>query len=402
MIRCKLKSSDIDANMDWDVWRASLENITGIDKEEKTQAKQAIRYIESVIGSALEGNHPILQRIYQNQAPWAIRWLIEVANAIQLISTKKGGSLIIKKFKQTQTLNESLFQVYVAKVLLEGNYEIEFIEESSDKKTPDIRITNLKTGNDLYLELTEIDKSSQEKQNEESYWEIAEVLNFDSMGNIQTKLYYRGFIRRYLSNVVRKSVISKIQNKIREANEVGFSSLKIAGKLELVIANDANYTKLETWDKEKNISHKDTTESKFSRLEIPDPQPDKPFRIGNKIRKKRFQFNKLKPNALVIKFDDLFDKKDIKKIKSLIEDLEQYVYDFNDLDLLVIVDNQVGGFYKDTVYSRNNNLFIIQNKFPIQKRILIIVNNHSAKKLEATSFSTGIKKAFQISNTLLF
>ena len=92
----------------------------------------------------------------------------------------------------------------------------------------------------------------------------------------------------------------------------------------------------------------------------------------------------------------------MKKIKSLIHDLEQCVYDFDDLDLLVIIDNELGGFHKDMIYSKNNNLFIIQNKFPIQKRILLIFNKYSAKKDEAKNFSTDIKKAFLISDTRLF
>ncbi len=298
-------------------------------------------------------------------------------------------------------MNESLFQLYVAKVLLEGNLEIEFIQETSNK-TPDIRITNPKSGNDLYLELTEIIMSFQEERNNEFIWDITNVLNFDSKGNIQKELYYRGHITRYLSNPVRKSIIPKIQKKIREAREKGYSSIKIPGKIELIITNDANYPKLQNWDKEKNTSHINDQESKFSSLGIPDPQPDKAFRIENKIRDKIHQFNKIKPNALVIKFDDLFDKKDMKKIKSLIHDLEQCVYDFDDLDLLVIIDNELGGFHKDMIYSKNNNLFIIQNKFPIQKRILLIFNKYSAKKDEAKNFSTDIKKAFLISDTRLF
>ena len=131
-------------------------------------------------------------------------------------------------------------------------------------------------------------------------------------------------------NPVRKSITPKIQKKIREAREKGYSSIKIPGKIELIITNDANSPKLQNWDKEKNTSHINDQESKFSSLGIPNPQPDKAL-IENKCRIKYIQFNKIKPNALVIKLDNLFDKKDMKKIKSLIHDLEQCVYDFDEI-----------------------------------------------------------------------
>jgi hypothetical protein len=95
-------------------------------------------------------------------------------------------------------------------------------------------------------------------------------------------------------------------------------------------------------------------------------------------------------------------KKNEKEVSSFIEDLEQYVYDFENLDLLVIVDNFIGQSDKDMVFSKNNNLYFIQNIFPIQKQILIIVNEYSAKKEEARTLSSDIKKAFVLSNTILF
>jgi hypothetical protein len=95
-------------------------------------------------------------------------------------------------------------------------------------------------------------------------------------------------------------------------------------------------------------------------------------------------------------------KKNEKEVSSFIEDLEQYVYDFENLDLLVIVDNFIGQSHKGMVFSKNNNLYFIQNIFPIQKQILIIVNEYSAKKEEARTLSSDIKKAFVLSNTILF
>ena len=59
-----MKSSHIKTKMNWDIWRATLSNVTDVSEEEKTQAIEAVGYLKSIIGTALEGDHPIFQRIF--------------------------------------------------------------------------------------------------------------------------------------------------------------------------------------------------------------------------------------------------------------------------------------------------------------------------------------------------
>jgi hypothetical protein len=384
--------------VNWDKWIFQLDSAE-ITEGEKKRARNALCYLKSIIGNNIERNHPIMEHVYENNAPWVIQWLIEFASATKLLSIKKGGNAIIKKLSQNLTFSESVFHVYVSNVLFQGGFEVEFVKENNAQKVPDLRLTHIGTKRNLCLELTEIDKSVQQKKNEESFSEIFEALNANSMVN---RLYFMCEIHRYLSKPVRNNLLPKIQRTINTAHKNGFSSLKVKGKINLALADVSNYSKLNDWSRSKGFSPQGLTGSMISRLETPDPQPDKLFTIGNKIKKKRLQFDKNVPNGLVIKFDNLFIKRTKKEVKSFIEDLEQYVYDFEDLDLLLVVDNHVGGFQKDMILTENNNLYLVTNTFPIQKQVLLIMNDYSVKKDEARLLSNEIKKAFEKSNTILF
>ncbi|MGB7956907.1 MAG: hypothetical protein WCF23_23280 [Candidatus Nitrosopolaris sp.] len=51
--------------------------------------------------------------------PWTWKWLIDLEEAVQLVSNQINGFKVINKLKNRSTFDEALFQIYIAKCIVE-------------------------------------------------------------------------------------------------------------------------------------------------------------------------------------------------------------------------------------------------------------------------------------------
>jgi hypothetical protein len=149
-------------------WTSQIDSLEALSEIEKEKSKKALIKIKEIFGSSVtslaERKHPITNYVFgKNHAPWTWKWLIELAESVQLVLNHVNGIKIIDKLKNESTFAEALFQLYIARCIISRDLNIEFLEEDNNRKTVDWKITDSAANDELFVELTELRDESSEQ-----------------------------------------------------------------------------------------------------------------------------------------------------------------------------------------------------------------------------------------------
>ena len=134
---------------------------------------------------------------------------------------------VINKLKNPSTFEEVLFQIYIAKCIID-EFNIEFLEEDNKNKIVDWKITDPVTKDEFMVDLTELRfETSEEKENLRAFETIVKsVMENCKVSRGITTLFYRGrLFKPYISRPTLQQLISKIDSTAEEAHEKGFAEL---------------------------------------------------------------------------------------------------------------------------------------------------------------------------------
>jgi hypothetical protein len=196
-------------------WKSQI-NISELTPIEKEKAKTAVEYIVDIFGtniiSIIKQKHPITKYVFGlNHAPWTWKWLVDFVEAAKLASTQINGTKILNKLINPDTFIEALFQVYIAKCVIDGKLRREFLEENNKNKIVDWKITDPDTNEELLVELTELSwESSDERDDRQALVllesRIRKFCNLDGM----PKLFWRGrLFKPYISRPTLEELSKK-------------------------------------------------------------------------------------------------------------------------------------------------------------------------------------------------
>ena len=128
----------------WDDITSNVDGIDDLDSDEKQKGKSAIVLLRMLfsqdLGSLIDEEHPIVENLSMS-VPWTRRWLISLAETIQILSNQTNGSKITSMLINKSKYRETLLCLYIGKCLVDSNFSLEFIEEGTER-TPDWKITN--------------------------------------------------------------------------------------------------------------------------------------------------------------------------------------------------------------------------------------------------------------------
>jgi hypothetical protein len=133
----------------WDDMISNVDDISDLTSDEKQKAKSAIVLLRDLfsqdLGSLIGERHPIVENLSMS-IPWTRRWLISLAESIQILSNQTNGSKItaMLRNKDKNKYRETLLHLCIGKCLVDSNFALEFIEEKGNK-APDWIITDLRT-----------------------------------------------------------------------------------------------------------------------------------------------------------------------------------------------------------------------------------------------------------------
>lgn len=319
---------------DWTNWEKLIEQCSTYDEFtdiEKEKAERAFLFLKHEFGeeflkNAFEELHPIMY-YFVNSAPWTRKWLTRVADSLTTLKKMEGYASLLKRLKDKDKFFEGKSVLEIAYKFSKTGFRI-FIDPplSNNVKVPDLKITNGKTGEELFVEVS---------VQQQSINHTKAIRTFDEIFNQLSPfcgLIYCGRVFRILSERHMVDVIKTVKDKIDMAKkENAFQELIIEDTIELGIAPSKETDVLTAWAKSRGLEIGYFVGPPFNTDEIP--------RTRHKIWKEQLQLPRTSANIVVIENNNLF--RSVKDIKREISDLEECLYDFSNLLCLIGI-----GFYE--------------------------------------------------------
>lgn len=397
----------------WEYWISHVDGIDYLKSDEKEKAKDALKYIEDLFGEELTKliakKHPITDYISVNSAPWTRRWLISLKEAIEAMLNQINGSKVLNKIRNKDEFKEALLQLSIGKCLSDSGFKIEFLKENNLTKTIDWKITDLVTGEQILVEITETSKpTSWQKHTKWISEQLSERIHKNSLPtNNRPYLVSRGrLFREYISKPVLNELLRKIDSKAENARINGFTELVEKNIISLMFTTEDNKHLLKPWSIEQKVINSEEEFEDFadSTFRAPRFQINEVDRILTRKEDKKKQLNRRDLNILIIWDDRVFFSR--KFIPTYIHYLEQFIYERDYLALLIIVGGNMRQKMGDDLViedaiERDNHLYLKTAISQMVKQVVIIANNYSRDNTKTLAFSSKIKKSFKACKTLL-
>lgn len=150
------------------VWEKHIEYITkspDYSLELKLRYIDCITFLSEELGrkflKTAEDGHPLAIKIY-NHAGWQTENLIEFAETLKLLKFEDSNYLKLKQklHSASKAKIEGLEFVELSKWFLKSGFKVYFCDEIQDGKSCDIKLTDRKTGDNLFIEVTTLDYSA--------------------------------------------------------------------------------------------------------------------------------------------------------------------------------------------------------------------------------------------------
>jgi hypothetical protein len=357
-------------NRNWDYWINSVDESDGLSPNEKQKAKAAFHVIRDLFGEDLQASviapkHPIYDLLW-NRAGWTRRWLINFSEAVESCIAQKNSVELMTKLKDPKMYKEGLLHLDIAKRFVDSGFLVEFLKEDRINKVPDLKIVNPFTGEEIFVELTEMGQSIQSKDSSETFREISMKLLSIMAREEGPRLIHKGIIHKpHLSKPSREKILKDIDEIAEKAGKTGFEEMIEEGVIELAIAREDNSRSLEEWAQKRKMDRQ-------SSLSMPLFFPDETYRLSTKIREKFLQLKKGNTNILIIRANTFFFR--AHNIDDAISRVEEFVFENKDLLLCVIIGGYMGGEEQDKIRSKGNHLYLVRSDGLITREVMILSN----------------------------
>jgi hypothetical protein len=387
---------------------SNVDDIGHLTSDEKRKTKSAIVLLRNLfsqdLGSLIDERHPIVENLSMS-IPWTRRWLISLAEAIQILSNQTNGSKIKSMLRNKSKYRETLLYLCIGKCLVDSNFSLEFIEEKNNP-TPDWKITDLRTNEQFVLELTEISRPTPRQEDILKTQDRVSQKLFTLFKSSDPRLFYMtGILKNFISMPALEELYKRIDLAAESAKKSGFEEIDENDTLILAFATEPNYHKLVSWAIQRGIVDSKRVIQNTCTIVGPTFEIEGSYRIKKRIKEKKdqHQFDKKNLNNLVIKYDDFFRSAPSSKYFSMVE---EFVYQHDYLAMLIIV----GGYVRqkmvneltiEKILEKDNHLYLLQGFNQFVREILIIMNKYSKDNQRTLALSSRIQTAFKTCKTLV-
>jgi hypothetical protein len=321
---------------DREKWDKHLEHVDAIEEfttEQKEKIKEGISYLrrpevlgEAFITRALKSGHPMFY-YFRNNVPWTRKWLARFAGAMRDLQGAHGFTECVKeqikdagKFRERESVLEIAYKFYNV------GFEVSFDPTVMVSKprgftgrlvpieaVPDLKIVDKETGEEIFVEVSELGESDISKQSDRTHNTVFDVLVAGALW--EEALYPRARIKRILENDELKQLVVQLRELIAEVRRTGRVQYLINDYIEVCLAPKHEKDIPDQWGKERGITD--------IPIEGPSIPLQDPFRTKRIIRKEQAQLPNDKPGIVVIHTDWtlLFHAHEIRAIVSNLEEV---------------------------------------------------------------------------------
>ena len=355
----------------WDSLSVHSASIQGLSLEEQWAASQAYLHLKAQFGDeflsqAFTLYHPLLEYLC-NYAPWTRKWAIWFSAALKDFQSAGNYQSLINRLIDRNKFGEGISVLTYAHKFLKEGFEICFdppVVKKQVVKRPDFKISDIKSGVVLYVEVSEMGQSLQDMDIDTTFHAITSLLSFQS-----PFILYSGQVFKALSKNHLVEIVERVKEKIRVAQMgQGVQTLSIPGVIELGLALEVDKPALDVWARQRGFPG-----NSFSG---PPLNTDEVYRIRRGIQKEQDQLPEESPNVVIIRNDRLFMFK--TNLAHDINLLEEQVYEHSHL-LFGIVSGNFTGTDGGHEQAKDEHIYIRKIYFDILQRHFIVIKNKFCK-----------------------
>jgi hypothetical protein len=359
---------------DWDKLIQHSQTLEGFTPFEKEKCKRAFRFLREELGEeflkvAFTEGHPICNYI-TNLAPWTRRWIIWFAEALEELKGQENYSSLLKRIKNRSKFEEGILILGLSFRFLKADFKITIdpiAEVSEGRKTPDLKIIDVDTGEELFVEISRIHRSEIEKRAQQTTEAITNIL-WQSI----PFLHFCGRIHKTLSKKHLSEVVRKVEEMVEKVKkDKTFHELIIDDVIEIGIATEEDIEVLRKWALNRRLQ--------VGELIGPSFDVNETLRTKRTIEKEQKQLPQKYPNIVIIRNNNLFfTTRDIRKA---ISELEEEVYEYPHL-LFVIILGEHLGITQNILFMKNQHVYLEKSSIePIVEKYIILFNRFCGHKI---------------------
>lgn len=374
---------------DWNALINHCDNLDELTDFEREKAKRAFEFLKSEFGDiflreAYGNGHPFMWQIV-NFAPWTRKELVRFADAMKDLKSQSNYSLLLERLKNPKCFSEANSVMQIGHKAFKAGFNIHFypqIEKDEKTKSPDLKLTDTKSHDDLFCEVTILGESNVETTAQEISRKIWDKVMFTVPFMNACGKVYKPLSHKHADHIVTE--IEKIVQKAQKDNT--FQELEIEDVISVGIAPTNDKPLLQKWASERGMQ--------IGSFSGPPYNVDQVYRLKRSIIDKQSQLPLDHANIIAIYSNNFFFW--AKDIKAAIIELEEPLYDYDHILTTVIIGGYMGGSPEENVISKGQHLYFkkTRNEFIVDEG-LILWNQFCNKRLSPVSISK-VYKTFRL------
>jgi len=364
----------------WEKLIQHSQTIDGLSPFEKEKVKRAFQFLRGELGEeflkdAFGEEHPICNYII-NLAPWTRKWIIWFAEALNELKNQENYSSLLNRIRDKTRFEEGVSILEIGFKFSKAGFRITIdptIEISKVKKTPDLKLIDKNTGEELFVEISQMGTSEIEEQALQTMRAITNIL-WQSI----PFTYYCGRIHKTLSKRHLDEVVKKVEETFEKVKRDGsFHELLIEDVIEIGIAPEKDKEVLEKWASDKGLHVGEFIGPSFDVNET--------LRTKRALREEQKQLPQEYPNIVVIKNNDLFFR--THDIRKAIDELEEEVYEHPHL-LFGIISEKHLGMTQDISFMKDQHVYLEKGRTGLfVEKYIILLNRFCEHKISSAVIS---------------
>jgi hypothetical protein len=371
--------------LEWNYHIEALEQINGFDAQEKQEAKQALLYLQTILGddflrrSSLEepfvARHPLL-RTLANFAPSSRRAITRFARQLRILERSQNLCNVVARLHDVTQFDHDALLIKLASRLVVKGLEARFeptMEVKNNQKQPDLRLEDPVAGETVFVEVTTQIASQREREITD-----ANTAVFTAVFGTRYDACLSGRWESMPSKHALGRILEKIDDaKMRAINEQNIVTVREHGILEMALCHRDQANLLHLWSVERDLSG--------NGLIGPTMSCNDTVRIKRKIRDEQVQLPEKTANVLVILAPDVFFR--AGGLRRVAREVEEGVFKYDQVHLVILHGEYIGDSEGPSACEVGEHRYTRRIVDGFAEHDFVLVNRHSQKKLSESFFS---------------
>jgi hypothetical protein len=348
-------------------WDWMIEDCSQIDEFSELQKKNAVtafgflreEFGEDFLLRVVESGHPLAASIH-NVAPWTRLWFADLGDSLALLKNSPGFEILKSKIVDPDHCSEGISILAIARRLAQVSFDIALEVFTPGGKRPDIRCTNVKTGEVIYVEVCQMDPGTDRGESSRQYDELRRTL-FAAYPGIE----HVGALYKRLSPAHLGDVVGGLRNLIQRVDkERRLFTFCLDGAYDFALAPKSEIDHLKLWAADRGL---------HVGLRGFPASVDELRRLKRTIHQEQGQCPTDSPGVVIVYDDHLW--LDAENWLSAADEVEETVYSHPQLAVVGIVTSRVTASSPDDINgSHRLNRLVSLEDHPAWRRGILLFN----------------------------